>query len=82
MVRIDRHEAGEARTEKVDNLGQRYARVKREIQRLQAMEAHLEDAPDRQVSLTDPDARSMATSARNSGLVATMCRPRSTPGPT
>ena len=27
------------------------------------------DAPDGQISLTDPDARSMATSARHSGLV-------------
>ena len=69
MVRIDRQEEGETRTEKVDNLGRRYARVKREIQRLQAMEARVEEASDGQVSLTDPDARSMATSAKNSGLV-------------
>ena len=27
------------------------------------------DAPDGQISLTDPDARTMASSARNSGLV-------------
>ena len=69
MVRIVRHEAGEARTEKVDNLGRRYARVKREIQRLQAMKARVEEALDGQVSLTDSDARSMATGARNSRLV-------------
>lgn len=69
MVRIDRQEEGEVRAEKVDNLGRRYARVKREIQRLQAMEVTLEESLDGQVSLTDPDARSMATSARNSGLV-------------
>ena len=69
MVRIDRHEDGETRVEKVETLGRRYARVKREIQRLQAMEGRVEDAPDGQVSLTDPDARSLATSARNSGLV-------------
>lgn len=69
MVRIERQEEGEARAEKVDNLGRRYARVKRESQSLQAMEVTLEDAPDGQVSLTDPDARSMATSARNSRLV-------------
>lgn len=33
------------------------------------MDKALADAPDGQVSLTDPDARAMATSARNSGLV-------------
>jgi hypothetical protein len=57
------------RVEKVDNLGRRYARVQREIQRLDAMEHAFDDAPDGQISLTDPDARAMATSAKNSGLV-------------
>lgn len=33
------------------------------------MDKALADAPDGQISLTDPDARSMATSARHSGLV-------------
>ena len=33
------------------------------------MNKALADAPDGQISLTDPDARAMATSARNSGLV-------------
>ncbi len=69
MVRIDRQEEGEARTGKVDNPGRRHARVKREIQPLQAMEGRVEEASDGQVSLTDPAARSMATSARRSGLV-------------
>ena len=41
----------------------------RSIQRLKAMEQALADAPDGQISLTDPDARAMATSARRSGLV-------------
>lgn len=69
MVRIDRQEEGEARAEKVDNLGQRYGRIRREIERLKAMDRALEDAPDGQISLTDPDARAMATSAKGSGLV-------------
>ncbi|WP_430448715.1 IS1182 family transposase [Rhodophyticola sp.] len=69
MVRIDRQEAGEERAERVDNLGRRYARVQKEIQRLRSMERALEDAPDGQISLTDPDARAMATSAKNSGTV-------------
>lgn len=69
MVRIDRQEDGEARAEKVENLGRRYGRIRQEIQRLKAMEQALADAPDGQISLTDPDARAMATSARRSGLV-------------
>jgi transposase len=69
MVRLDRREEGEVRAEKVANLGRRYARIRNEIQRLQSMERALEEAPDGQISLTDPDARAMATSARHSGLV-------------
>jgi transposase len=69
MVRIDRQEEGEARAEKVAHLAQRYGRLKQEIERLKSMGKALADAPDGQISLTDPDARAMATSARNSGLV-------------
>src|SRR6056297_3059690 len=69
MVRIDRHEEGAVRTEKVAHLAQRYGRLKQEIEKLKAMDKALADAPDGQISLTDPDARAMATSARNSGLV-------------
>lgn len=56
-------------TEKVAHLAQRYGRLKQEIGRLKAIDKALADAPDGQISLTDPDARAMATSARNSGLV-------------
>ena len=68
-VRIDRQEEGEVRAEKIANLAQRYGRIRREIQRLQGMDQALEESPDRQISLTDPDARSMATSAKGSGFV-------------
>ena len=64
MVRIDRQEEGEVRAEKVANLGRRYAQIRSEIQRLQSMERALEEAPDGQISLTDPDARAMATGAK------------------
>ena len=37
--------------------------------RLQGLEAQMLAAPDQQISLTDPDARSMATSGRGSGVV-------------
>lgn len=39
------------------------------MRELQAMEKAVEAAPDRQVSLTDPDARAMATSGKGTGLV-------------
>jgi hypothetical protein len=69
MVRIDRQEEGEARAEKVAHLARRYGRIRQEIDRLKAMDKALADAPDGQISLTDPDARAMATSARHSGMV-------------
>ena len=39
------------------------------MQRLEALEARRVAAPDGQISLTDPDSRSMATSGRGSGVV-------------
>ena len=69
MVRIDRQEDGEARAEKIANLAHRTDRIRQEIQRLQDMDRALKEAPDSQISLTDPDSRSMATSAKGSGFV-------------
>jgi len=46
------------------------ARLKEEMQRLHALEARMLATPDQQISLTDPDVRSMATSGRGSGVVA------------
>ena len=69
MVRIDRQEAGEARAEKIANLTQRSDRIRQEIQRLQDINRALREAPESQISLTDPDSRSMATSAKGSGFV-------------
>ena len=37
--------------------------------RLKAFEVRMLEAPDQQISLTDPDGRSMATSGRASGIV-------------
>jgi hypothetical protein len=39
------------------------------MEHLREMEAAVRAAPDGQVSLTDPDARAMATSAKDSGMV-------------
>ena len=40
-----------------------------EIKHLKALEEDMLNTPDQQISLTDPDARSMATSGRGSGMV-------------
>lgn len=69
MARVDRQEAGEARAEKVAHIGRRQGRIRQEIPRLQAMNRAPDQARDGQISLTDPDARAMATSAKNSGGV-------------
>jgi hypothetical protein len=39
------------------------------MQALKAMEQMVQDAPDQQVSLTDPDTRSMATSGKGTATV-------------
>jgi transposase len=64
--RIDRQETGAARAA---HLTGRYHRIRQEIERLLAMDEALADAPDGQISLTDPDARAMATRAQHSGHV-------------
>ena len=44
-------------------------KLKQEVQRLHGLKAQMLAAPDQQISLTDPDSRSMATSGRGSGIV-------------
>jgi transposase len=39
------------------------------MRELKALEAAVDAAPDKQISLTDPDARSMATSGKGMGVV-------------
>jgi transposase len=56
----------EARTERIT---EKIAGLRRQMQALKQMEQQVEAAPDKQVSLTDPDARSMATSGRGTGVV-------------
>lgn len=48
---------------KAVRLKDKIEKLKQQMQGLREMEQRLRDAPDGQVSLTDPDARSMATSA-------------------
>jgi transposase len=64
----DRQE-GEAVEARAVRLTEKIATLRAQMQALRAMEAEVAAAPDGQVSLTDPDARSMATSGRGSGIV-------------
>jgi transposase len=61
-----RSEVVEAKTSRLQG---KIAKLKQQMLDLKAMEERLRQAPDGQVSLTDPDARSMATSGRGTGIV-------------
>jgi transposase len=65
----DRHEPTEALATKTQRLTEKLARLKEEMAKLATIEAQMLGSPDQQVSLTDPDSRSMATSGRGSGVV-------------
>jgi Transposase DDE domain len=54
---------------KTEYLKEKLAKLESEMQRLAAMEQLMLASPDQQISLTDPDSRSMATSGRGSGVV-------------
>lgn len=54
---------------RVEHLKAKLAKVRSEMQRIAEIAKQVEAAPDRQVSQTDPDARSMATSGKNTGVV-------------
>jgi transposase len=52
-----------------ERLKDRLARLDERMAHLREMEAVVQAAPDGQVSLTDPDARAMATTGKDTGLV-------------
>jgi transposase len=68
LDRTDREESDVAEV-KSGRLKEKIAGLRRQMQSLKEMEQTVRDAPDQQVSLTDPDARSMATSGRGTGVV-------------
>jgi len=65
----DRQEPTPALAMRTKRLEEKIAKLKDEMQRLEALEVQRKESPDQQISLTDPDARSMATSGRGSGVV-------------
>jgi transposase/macrodomain Ter protein organizer (MatP/YcbG family) len=65
----DRQEPSEELAAKTAHLREKLVKLEGEMQRLAAMEKSMLASPDQQISLTDPDSRSMATSGRGSGVV-------------
>jgi transposase/macrodomain Ter protein organizer (MatP/YcbG family) len=65
----DLQEPSEELAAKTVHLKEKLVKLESEMQRLAAMEKLMLASPDQQISLTDPDSRSMATSGRGSGVV-------------
>src|SRR6266849_82358 len=68
LDRADREEGDVAEAKSV-RLKEKIAGLRRQMQALKEMAQQVQAAPDQQVSLTDPDARSMATSGKGTGIV-------------
>jgi BMFP domain-containing protein YqiC len=73
LDRADREESDVAEAKSV-RLKEKIAGLRRQMQSLKEMAQQVQAASDQQVSLTDPDARSMATSGRGTGIVGCACR--------
>lgn len=65
----DRQEPTDVLVAKTDRLKEKITRLEQEMERLDGLEAQMLASPDRQISLTDPDARSMSSSGRGTGVV-------------
>ena len=68
MEAADRQESEIAQAKSV-RLKEKIAALREQMRQFRAMEEVVRAAPDGQVSLTDPDARSMATSGKGTGIV-------------
>src|SRR3954467_192931 len=58
-----------AAQDKAAQLREKIAVLDKRMQHLKAIETLVQATPDKQISLTDPDARSMATSGKGTGIV-------------
>jgi hypothetical protein len=65
----DLQEPSETLALRTERLKEKLAKLDEEMAKLAAMEKRMLASPDQQISLTDPDSRSMATSGRGSGVV-------------
>ncbi len=66
---VDRQEPSEVLQTKTSRLKEKIEMLKQQMRRLERLKVEMLATPDQQISLTDPDARSMATSGRGSGVV-------------
>jgi len=62
-------EPSEVLAARTTRLKEKLAKLEEEVMRLKAIEKAMLASPDQQISFTDPDSRSMATSGRGSGMV-------------
>ena len=62
---------------RVSHLKEKIVSIKSQIADFNEINKQLQQTPDKQISLTDPDARSMATSGRGTGTGATTFKPQS-----
>jgi len=65
----DLQEPSETLVVRTAHLKDKLAKLASEVERLKVIEKEMLASPDQQISLTDPDSRSMATSGRGSGVV-------------
>jgi len=65
----DRQDPSETLTLKKVRIREKLEKLQSEMAKLAAIEKQVLASPDQQLSLTDPDSRSMATSGRGSGVV-------------
>lgn len=68
LDRADRQD-GDVAEAKTVRLKEKVEGLRRQMQSLKTMGRQVQAVPDKQVSLTDPDARSMATSGKGTGIV-------------
>ena len=69
LASADRQESTDFMAAKIQRLQDKVVLLKEHLEKLKASEIQLQEAPDKQISLIDLDARSMATSGRGTGMV-------------
>jgi transposase len=68
LATADRHD-GEIAQQKSVRLKDKLVSLREQMRAFQALEIEVYAAPDQQISLTDPDARAMATNGKGTGMV-------------
>jgi transposase len=67
LTELDEADGQELDADDAETLKEKVGKLREELKRLKKLEARMLEAPDQQLSLTDPDARSM--NARGTGVV-------------